>query len=41
VEEEYYPFATLETPGIQVPILVDERRAPSGRDAATGWRCYR
>lgn len=41
VDEEYRPFATLETPGIHVPILVHGQRAASRVDPATGWPCFR
>lgn len=41
VDKEYRPMATLRDPGIEVPILVHERRAASRMDSTTGWPCFR
>jgi hypothetical protein len=38
---EYGAFATIHEPGVEVPILVHERRAANRVDRTTGWPCFR
>jgi len=41
VDQEYAPLATVEEPGVAVPIVVYRGRASSGVDRVTGWPCFR
>jgi hypothetical protein len=40
IDNEYQPLATIEEPGLRVPILVHARRTAPRVDMNTGWPCF-